>query len=309
MSLINSASAATGLPRSAVEKISRNAPRRYKVYSVPKRSGDGRRILAQPAKELKLIQKWLVKKVLYELPVHDAAMAYVRNRSIKTNAEAHVSNNFLLKLDFKSFFPSIKPADFVNHLNSYTNQEFTEADIWFMTQILFWRGNKKKSNPQLCIGGPSSPFVSNTVMYDFDCKVSEECSKRNVVYTRYADDLTFSTKDENVLNDILAFVESDCRAREHPKLRLNRGKTVWSSKKHLRRVTGLVLSSQGNVSLGRDRKRIIRSIIHKFSLGKLDSEQSASLKGTIAFAMDVDPQFVTAMREKYGDEVIDDIMS
>ena len=308
MSVAKDASAATGLPRSAIEKIARNAPSRYKVYSVPKRSGRGDRLLAQPAKELKLIQKWLVQKVLFELPVHDAAMAYVKNRGIKTNASRHVRNNFLLKLDFKNFFPSIKPADLVHHIERFKNGIFSDDDMWFMTQILFWRGNEKKTKPQLCIGGPGSPFISNTLMYDFDSYVSTQCEKRNVVYTRYADDLTFSTNEKNVLAEIMTLIEEDCQDRAHPRLQLNRDKTIWSSRKHLRRVTGLVLSSDNKVSLGRDRKRLIRSVIHKFSLGLLNQENRASLKGTIAFAMDVDPSFIEAMREKYGDETIDEIM-
>ena len=93
-----------------LNKYISTCPYRYKVYTIPKRNGSGVRIIAQPAKELKVLQKLVCGKFLSELPVHEACMAYKKNISIRHNALAHVKNKYMLKMDFKDFFPSINPA-------------------------------------------------------------------------------------------------------------------------------------------------------------------------------------------------------
>ena len=76
----------TGLPVTDLLAISHNAPRRYKVFSIPKRSGRGLRTIAQPARELKIVQRAILDRVLVELPVHSSAAAYRSGSSISANA-------------------------------------------------------------------------------------------------------------------------------------------------------------------------------------------------------------------------------
>ena len=94
---------ALGLKKSEVEiaLFLRNAPKKYKVYTIPKRTS-GHRVIAQPSKELKIYQRKYLE--LQQLPVHDSAMAYREGISIKDNAIAHKQNRYLLKLDLESFF-------------------------------------------------------------------------------------------------------------------------------------------------------------------------------------------------------------
>lgn len=88
-----------------------NAPKKYKVYTIPKRTS-GHRVIAQPSKELKKYQRKYLE--LQELPIHDSAMAYREGLSIKDNANAHRSNRFLLKMDLENFFNSITSNLFWN---------------------------------------------------------------------------------------------------------------------------------------------------------------------------------------------------
>ena len=91
-----------GLSPGYLDKLARTASFRYKKYSIKKRSG-GQRLIHHPARELKLIQRWLVEKILSHLPVHRAATAYRRGSSIRKNAALHVDNNYLLRVDFQDF--------------------------------------------------------------------------------------------------------------------------------------------------------------------------------------------------------------
>jgi RNA-directed DNA polymerase len=286
-----------------LQRIYRSAPYRYKVYSVLKRSGAGRRVIAQPARELKVIQTWITREELSGLPVHVSATAYKHGSSIKKNAAIHVKNNYILKMDFFNFFPSITPSDLAVHIDLNMPGKYLKNEVDFISRVLFWypHGNHRL---QLCVGGPGSPFISNTVMFDFDKEVSDACIEMGISYTRYADDMTFSTNESGVLTNVKVLVGRLLSEVKYPRLRLNEDKTIWTSKKHHRSVTGLVLSSQGHLSLGRARKRHIRSMIHRFSMGRLETQECKQLRGLLAFAKDVEPSFITSLINKYSREVI-----
>ena len=96
---------------------------------------------------------------------------------------------------------------------------------------------------------------------------------------------------------------------ESPRLTLKKEKTVRVSKKRARRVTGLILTNDARVSLGRDQKRRIRATVHHFVTGRLTKDQCARLKGTLAFVNSVEPTFLARLREHYGNEVIRSIMA
>lgn len=282
------------------------APYRYKVYTIPKRSGRGVRIIAQPTEVLKVMQRMVLDSYLKGLPVHDCAKAYRDGVSIKDNAIAHLNSKYLLKLDFSDFFPSIIPSDLVSHIKRHRGSIFRE-DAYAVKKIFFW-ARKKEPLHRLSIGAPSSPFISNTLMYEFDCKVFDECARLGVIYTRYADDLTFTTNARGALFGLLDIVNKICAEIAYPTLRINPEKTVFSSKGNNRHVTGLVLTNDNKVSLGRERKRYFRSLIHKYSLGELSGEEIYALKGRLAFAKHVEPAFYNAVIQKYGAELIASIM-
>jgi hypothetical protein len=95
-----------------------------------------------------------------------------------------------------------------------------------------------------------------------------------------------------------------CAETRSPQLVLNAEKTVRVSKKRLRKVTGLVLTNEGQVSLGRDVKREIRAAVHYFLHGKLSREQALGLRGMLAYVNSVEPGFLNRLRVKYGSELI-----
>lgn len=291
------------MPYALFNRIVATAPYRYKHYSIVKKNDPlKKREIAHPAKELKMVQRWVLNEILPKFPVHDSAHAYEKNRSIKTNADRHAKNKYLLKMDFENFFPSINSNDFINIAKN--KLEINEFDQYFLQQTLFY----KKSGVLgyvLSIGAPTSPMISNIVMYEFDEQVSKFCKERKVTYTRYADDLTFSTSQPNVLKVCEAFVEKLCKSSSRPNLKVNKKKTVHASTNMRRRVTGLILSNDGNVSLGRDRKRIIKAAIHNYKLENknIGTDKINQLKGWLAFSKNVEPSFFKLICRKYPSEV------
>ena len=133
--LVSRLAARTGLSEWDVRRIMSSAPVRYKVYAIPKRSG-GQRIISQPAREVKLLQRALSDVLLKDLPVHDAAMAYRNGRSIADNARRHAKSGPILKMDFKDFFPSIRGQDWVSYCRD-TGCLTEVEDIHLSTLLLF----------------------------------------------------------------------------------------------------------------------------------------------------------------------------
>jgi RNA-directed DNA polymerase len=300
--LLSSLGAGMLLPQDELVRLIRSAPHRYKVYQIPKRAEGQFRTIAQPAKEVKALQRWVMEHVLNRFRVHPAATGYRRNLNIADNARRHARSRFLLKLDFTDFFPSIKASDFKLYMAEHA-PEFTELEVDLLARILFWNPRDSKD---LClsIGAPSSPLLSNLLLWDFDSSVATFCKRLRVSYTRYADDLSFSASKSESLKEVEEMVGGLCEGLKAPKLNLNLEKTVRVSKKRSRRVTGLVLTNDGKVSLGRDQKRQIRATVHHFIAGRLTDDERGKLRGTLAYVNSVEPSFLTRLRRRYGSDVI-----
>ena len=296
-----------GLSEGETKKLIASAPYRYKVFHIKKRNSKRLRTVAQPAREVKELQRWLVDWAFTSLPVHNAATAYIRGGGIRLNAQMHVNCRYLLKMDFQEYFPSIKLPAVRQHLTKHLHERYQDEDILRMCKVVLWKPTPF-SELELCIGGPSSPIISNSVAFEFDKAIATCCAEMGVTYTRYADDLTFSTNKRGVLRGIEKLVVQKCAQVEYPILRINSDKTVHVSKKYMRRVTGVTLSSEGKCSLGRDRKRLIRAALHRALNNRLSDDEMAKLHGHLAFANDIEPSFVDAMKRKYGENFIRSVL-
>lgn len=284
-----------------LETIVRTASFRYKVYDIPKRSGRGVRTIAQPAPEVKWIQSVVCDEFLNKWPIHLAATAYRKNQSTADHARVHAGSSFLLKLDFENFFPSILAADVAHHIRLHTDLD--DADQRRLTTILTWR-NKKTRTHCLSIGAPSSPLVSNSMLYEFDSRVGDFCHGAGVAYSRYADDLAFSTNKPDVLKVVNEFVREVIPTIRYPRLTLNIDKTVNVSKRYRRSLVGLVLTPDGQVSLGREQKKLLRAQIHWHLTGRLRADEEGSLRGRLAYALSAEPTFVARLADHFGSEAL-----
>ncbi len=276
-------------------------PRRYKQFYIKKRNGDDR-LIAQPARTVKTLQLTVVGMLQHELKIHDASMAYVKGRSIRDNALQHVNNQYLLKMDFKNFFLSIKPDMFLDCVRKQ-GLKLSERDSLVLANLFFWK-LRRNSSLRLSIGAPSSPFVSNVTMYYFDEMVSDICNEYGITYTRYADDLTFSTNKKDILFSLPPLIRDALKQVGLKDIKINNKKTVFSSKKFNRHITGVTLSNDDKISLGRERKRIISAMVHHFKNEVLEVNEIYKLKGYLGFANYIEPMFIARLKRKYGENII-----
>ncbi|WP_419816533.1 retron St85 family RNA-directed DNA polymerase [Glacieibacterium sp.] len=292
---------ATGLGESDVRSIVSRAPKSYKHYHIDKRT-IGKRLISQPAREVKALQRALVRG-LVSLPIHDAAMAYRTGLSIRDNAAKHASNGPIMKFDFKGFFPSIRARDW-RHYCRINGVFSNDEDVLISSMILFHKA-PKLPGLRLAVGAPSSPWLSNVLMFEFDNLISELVSKDKVVYTRYADDLTFSARRTGYLTKVDRQLRYVVKSINSPALTINEEKTVIATKKFRRVVTGLVLADDGRVTIGRDRKREIRASLHHALAGRMTAEDCQRLIGLLAFVHDVEPAFLIKLQDHYGLDFLD----
>ena len=289
------------LSESEVMGFLARAPYKYRVYTIPKRTA-GHRVIAQPTKTLKAYQRAFLS--LFELKIHDCAMAYRKGLSIRDNANQHKNNRYLLKLDLENFFNSITHEIFWDVWQKHYQMPF-EKEKLYMEKLLFWSPSKTLVGKLvLSIGAPTSPMLSNFFMYEFDGVISTLCTRQGVTYTRYADDLTFSTNYKDVLFNIPKLVSAQLSELFGGALVVNRRKTIFSSKAHNRHVTGITIDNKGNLSLGRERKRYIKHLVNQYQFDQLDKEDIYHLKGLLAFAKHVEPLLIARLELKYSAKLI-----
>lgn len=306
MSVINGLAGLLNQSELDVVLYLQSASRKYKVYKIPKRT-TGFRIIAQPAKALKDYQRAFLQ--LYRLPVHKCAMAYQKGKSVRDNALVHAQNSFLLKTDLEDFFNSITPDIFWESIERSPSDtpQISAEDKGYVEHLLFWQPAKRSKRLILSVGAPSSPVVSNFCLYEFDNLISEFCLPLNIAYTRYVDDLTFSCNTRDVLGVLPLIIEKLLNKLYRRKLRLNRAKTVFSSMAHNRHVTGVTINNEGELSLGRERKRFIKHLINQYRYDMIDEADKAYLVGLLAFAKHIEPEFILRMNRKYTTELMERI--
>ncbi|VWB81602.1 reverse transcriptase [Burkholderia lata] len=272
------------------------APYRYKDHYIEKRNGRGKRLISQPTAELKFLQRLIVRHEFSSLPIHEAATAYRPHRSIKAHALPHASARYLLKLDFRDYFPSLKASALRYRLSR--DATYTEQELWILCQLLC-RKPKRDAELQLSIGAPSSPHVSNYLMGEFDSRLTDFCGACGAEYTRYADDIAVSTSFPHVLDAVEGEIRRLLGELSYLGLSLNEGKTVNVSKKNRRVLVGLVLANNGVVSIGREEKRRLRATMHRLVQGALPADEVAHFRGQLAFVYSIDPAFVTSLCARY----------
>ena len=251
----------------------RNA-KHYKVFTIPKKSGGVREISA-PVKMLKSFQTYtnMLLQALYE-PT-SAAMGFVPGKSVVDNAEKHVGMNYVLNLDLKDFFPSIPQARVWGALMSKAigfNLDVASAVAGLCcTEIVFYddkpvlttvdlpKGAKTEKRNVLPQGAPTSPILTNIVARNLDRQLNHLAAKFGLNYTRYADDITFSSM-HNVYQEEGEFMTELRRIVAEQNFTINEKKTRLQKKGSRQEVTGLVVSDRVNVT--REYVRSIGSLLY-----------------------------------------------
>lgn len=225
----------------------------YIKHTIPKRNGK-MRILYEPLPSLKEIQIWIKDNLLVDVPVSRYAKAYTNGRSIKEHVKYHKGQKNVLTLDIEDFFGSIT-FQMVEELFS----SFGYSSL--ISNLLAKLCTFQNSLPQ---GAPTSPIISNIILKPLDDTLSDYCRKKDIKFTRYADDLAFSGDEINKM-ELEAIISQ--KLREIGGLRLNSEKTMLMKKNQRQTISGVIVNKK--VQVPREKRDELRQAIYyieKFGL-------------------------------------------
>ena len=226
----------------------------YIRFKIPKKTG-GERHISAPMPRLKAAQHWILVNILEKLELHGAAHGFRTSHSIVTNARPHVGSEVIINFDLKNFFPSISYKRVKGLFQSFgyseaaatifgllcTEPEIEELELDGKTYFV---AVTERHLPQ---GSPASPAITNLLCRRLDRRLTQMAGELGFVYTRYADDLTFSASGDSLQNicNILRRTESIVA---HEGLVINEEKTRILRNNRQQEVTGIVVNERLSIS-------------------------------------------------------------
>ena len=287
----------TGIAKEIIHKT----PRDYSYIDLAKKTGGYRR-LSIPNAELKLIQSKLAGFIekKFSDQIHHCCHAYLKDRSIFSNAVPHLGCEVLIKLDIKDYFGSVTENQVLNAIrlgerSASFDHNYPAFKTYFPSRLktipdYLSDDQVKRSILSILVndrglpqGAPSSPILANLLLKDFDQEVFLVVKSMGGRYTRYSDDLTisFEEDDSDKIARVIKFVEF--KLLEYGfKLNKKKGKIQVLRKHQAQRICGVTINS-GRPTISRKQRRLIRAAEHNKGLGKEISFTDQQLQGHIGF--------------------------
>jgi RNA-directed DNA polymerase len=278
----------------------------YVTFSIPKRSG-GKRLIMAPKRRLKAIQRKLLALLVEKLPVSEEAHAFRRRRSVRTAAEPHVGRRMVLRLDLKDFFPSVTMARVRGLLIAY-GYSFPVATT---LAVLMTESERQPVavdgtvyhvpvGLRHCVqGAPTSPGLCNSLLLRLDRRLAGLAGKRGFAYTRYADDLAFSGEADRVA--MHKFRAAVTRIVAEEGFVVNTEKTRLMSGGGRRTVTGVVVNHV--LGLSRQERRRWRAMAHQLRRqtweGTATPARLAEFRGKLAYLSMLNFEQAATLRSRF----------
>ncbi len=290
----------------------------YVRFALPKKTG-GERLISAPMPRLKQAQQWILANLLEKVSLHEAAHGFRAAHSIVSNAKPHLGAEVIINRDLKDFFPSIayKRVKGVFKSLGYSDAAATifgllctepEVEKVELDGRIYYVATGERHLPQ---GAPTSPAITNILCRRLDRRMQKMADECGFVYTRYADDLTFSTSGASKQNICNVLRRSEAVVA-HEGLELHPEKTRVLRKSRQQEVTGIVVNEK--LSLDRKELKRFRAVLFQVEKDGPDGKHwgkspdvIASLKGFANYLQMVDPEKaagyqkrVHALMDKYG---------
>lgn len=267
------------------------------------------RLIEAPKPRLKTMQRRILRDIVGRVPTHDAAHGFVAGRSCLSGADRHTGAHVVVCLDLADFFLTT-PVGRV--LALFRGLGYPDAAARVLTglcttvtpQSVLDRvprparhtraAMQRYGEPHLPQGAPTSPALANLVAWRLDVRLTGLARSYGAVYSRYADDLTFSgdaelrSKAASLIDAVAGIVEDEGYA-------LNERKTRVMTRAGRQQVTGIVVNEHRNVA--RDAYDTLKAILHNCRRNGLDAENRdghpdfrAHLAGRVGWVESVNPQ-------------------
>ena len=259
-----------GMELSDVKKIIQSRNHHYSYYLIKKKRGGFRRIVA-PYKDLKFMQRWIKENILDKVDVSQQATGFIKGKSILNNAKSHENSNIILNIDLNNFFETITEKRVYGIFSSLGYSKNLSVEFARICTVQISEDKYDAMSPEkqeyfkeiyklresvLVQGAPTSPNLSNLVCRRLDLRLSKLANKLGISYSRYADDITFSSNNESNLPSIGTLK----KIIEDEDLKINWDKVGRYKKGQRQIVTGLLID--GRVRVPKKFKKEIYRHLH-----------------------------------------------
>ena len=222
----------TGVKKNYIIKastISKYDDSYYRSFRVQKKNKKHYRTIDEPLPTLKRIQYWILNEILENVEVSPYSKAYKKKSGIKGNTKFHKNKDIVLNIDIIDFFHSIK-SNLVYDV--FYNLGYSTSLSKMLSKIC----TLDDSLPQ---GAPTSPYLSNIILFEFDKTISEYTKSNKINYSRYADDITFSGNFN--VDELIKVVENEL---DKINLSINPEKYMLMRRHQRQIVTGVVVNQK-----------------------------------------------------------------
>lgn len=242
-----------------------NAFHRYRQFHIKKKSG-GTRVITAPRNRSFMMMLQAVNEILKALySPSDYAMGFTEGRSVVTNATIHKGQNYVFNIDLKDFFPSVeqfrvwkrlqlRPFNFPKQIANIIAGLCSMRQVRDIIDETKEHDNDKKFKYVLPQGSPVSPIITNMVCDTLDRRLAGLAHRFGLHYSRYADDITFSSM-HYVYAPNGKFYTELCRLITEQGFTINEDKTRLQKLGSRQEVTGIIVSQKLNVT-----KKFVRDI-------------------------------------------------
>jgi RNA-directed DNA polymerase len=282
-----------GRPRAELKDLALNAMRYYDPFPLRPRQRwfakkvkpPKKRWIDHPVDPLKAIQSRIQERLLSRLMLPEHLLGGVRGKSITDNAQLHLGARWLVTIDIKNFFPSVKPSQVRSVFRKILN---CSPDVsYLLTGLTTYRGRL----PQ---GAPTSPLLANLVLSGFDGEIRAVCKRNEIRYSSWVDDLAFSGNTvSSVVGPVIATLIKAGFRVSHRKI--NR-----MGPRDRKELNNLVLGKF--VTVRKEYRARIRAGVHNLKCGRVPEHEIGAyiegLRGSIGYLRLFDPSRAAGLQLK-----------
>ena len=225
---------------------------RYRQFKIKKKSGGFRQITA-PKTQSFMMMLSAVNEILRSMYIpSEYAMGFTEGKSVVSNATIHLGMNYVFNIDLKDFFPSIQQARVWKRLQlAPFNFPIPIANL--LAGLCAMKDTIKNEDGTLSFkyilpqGAPTSPVITNMICDKLDRRLAGLAKRFGLHFSRYADDITFSSM-HNVYQNNSPFRKELERIIKDQRFTINKAKTRLQKKGSRQEVTGIIVSDKLNVT-------------------------------------------------------------
>lgn len=236
--------------------------------------------------------------------------SYRKGKSTYTAVLEHANSKYFFKTDIKHFFYSISKENVekvlkinLDHVPISDLEKYKEKILDLITV-----------DGVLPVGFSTSPSITNTVLFNFDNNLLRYCISKNLVYTRYSDDIIISSNSKESIKNIQNIISDYLYEYSESKFIINEHKTKFTHIGNKVKLLGMVVLPTGKISVDSTLKKEIEALLYFYSVddGKYNNLLQKNFKSSVScvsgklnYINTIDSTYLDKLRKKYGNFIVD----